>query len=45
MSFSAVMDKLVTFELALRDLYGWLSDRFGQQPEVAKAFGRLSLQE
>jgi rubrerythrin len=44
-NFAAAMDRLMEFELALRDLYGWLAAGFGHRPEVAKVFGRLSLQE
>ncbi len=45
MNFTAAMDRLMEFELALGDLYRWLATGFGHRPEIAKVFGRLSLQE
>jgi len=39
------MDKLLEFELALRDLYQWFSNGFRHDQEAAKTFGRLALQE
>jgi rubrerythrin len=43
--FTAVMDKLLEFELALRDLYQWFSNGFRIDQEAAKTFGRLAIQE